>query len=220
VCWLFFNAGSGFGFSSKLNVNNPAKIIMNTILSAAASSLTVVFFKPILSKRCNSYNIIDVYSVANSMLAGLVGVTAACNNIQPWASIIIGIISSILYTLSVALLKKLKIDDPLENFSIHGVCGIWGALAVGIFDNNKGCIFIGNFKQLLYQCIGIVSILVWGGSISFFYFFTLKKVNKLRVGYIYEITGMDVLVHGGNDLLTNEVISKIEITQRRVHRKR
>jgi ammonia channel protein AmtB len=88
-------------------------------------------------------------------------------------------------------------------------------LAVGIFDNTKGVIFTGNFRQLLVQFIGCVSLLAWGSILSFAYFFTLKKVNKLRVGYIYEITGMDVLVHGGSELLTNDVINKIEYRQRK-----
>ena len=63
---------------------------------------------------------------------------------------------------------------------------------------------------MVYQLIGALSIIVWAFSISFLYFYTLRRVKKFRVGHIYEITGMDVLMHGGTDLISNEMINKIE----------
>ena len=91
-------------------------------------------------------------------------------------------------------------------------------MAHGIFDNNTGLIFTGDFTQFLIQLLGCVVIIAWASGTSFIYFYSLKKVKKLRVGHIYEITGMDVLMHGGTDLLSNEMIDKIEKKQRKYSR--
>ncbi len=89
-------------------------------------------------------------------------------------------------------------------------CGLWGILAVGLFDMDEGIFYTGNFDIMLKQHIGAFAIMTWAAIVSFLYFYILKRVNKFRVGYIYEITGMDVLMHGGTDLLSNEMINKIE----------
>ncbi len=87
-------------------------------------------------------------------------------------------------------------------------------IAVGIFENDEGLIYTGNFNQLFIQLLGCLSIIAWSCVTSFIYFYCLKKVNKFRVGHIYEITGMDILMHGGTDILSNEMINLIEEKQR------
>jgi ammonium transporter, Amt family len=121
-----------------------------------------------------------------------------------------------IYCLSCKLYAKLKIDDPLEASQIHAFCGLWGLISVGFFDKDYGILYTGNFNLLLKQLIGAFAIICWAFFTSFLYFYCLKKVNKFRVGYIYEITGMDVLMHGGTDLLSNEMINKIEARQRSI----
>jgi Amt family ammonium transporter len=128
--------------------------------------------------------------------------------------LIIGLIGTVVYLLACKLFEKLKIDDPMEGSQIHTFGGLWGLLAVSIFDNDEGLLVKGNFNIMVYQLIGALSIIAWAFTISFLYFYTLKRVKKFRVGHIYEITGMDVLMHGGTDLISNEMINKIEMRQR------
>jgi len=143
-----------------------------------------------------------------------VSITGCCNNVKPWASLIIGLIGTVIYLLACKLFEKLKIDDPMESSQIHAFGGLWGLLAVSIFDNDEGLLVKGDFNIMVFQLIGALSIIAWAFSISFLYFYTLKRVKKFRVGHIYEITGMDVLMHGGTDLISNEMINKIEMRQR------
>ena len=123
---------------------------------------------------------------------------------------IIGIIGTLIYCLACKLFERLKIDDPLEAAQIHAFCGLWGVLAIGLFDNTTGLFTNWDPKQLWIQVLGGISIIAWASITSFIYFLSLKRLNKFRVGHIYEITGMDVLMHGGTDLLSNEMINKIE----------
>ena len=97
------------------------------------------------------------------------------------------------------LMQKLKIDDPLEQAQIHLPCGLWGLLSVGIFDNDHGVIYTGDFTQLGWQCAGAAAITGWSFFISFLYFYLLMKQNRFRVGAIYEILGMDFMFRNDND---------------------
>ena len=81
-------------------------------------------------------------------MSGCVAATASCNNIEMSSAVIIGFVGAIVYKLSVALFERLEIDDPLQVSQIHGFCGLWGVLAVGIFDKDMGLIYSGHFRQL------------------------------------------------------------------------
>jgi len=99
---------------------------MNTTLSAAAGGLTVFLLIMLLDKiEC-------VSSLSNGLLAGLVGITAGCDAANSWWSLLIGVVSGILFVSSTKLMKYLKIDDPLDAFSVHGMCGFWGVIASGL----------------------------------------------------------------------------------------
>lgn len=127
------------------------------------------------------------------MLAGLVSVTASCNNIELWAAAIIGIVGSFIYAQTKKIISRFEIDDPLDISEVHGFCGIWSVLAVGIFDVDKGFFYTGNPHQLGIQFIGAASYTIWAGLLSFMFFFTLKKNGRLRVGLIYEVIGLDFI---------------------------
>ena len=92
----------------------------------------------------------NVHELCNGVLAGMVSVTASCNNIDLWAALVIGIIGSGIYMNSKMLLTRYEIDDPMQVSQVHGFCGIWSVLAVGIFDSDKGLIFTGSLDQLRY----------------------------------------------------------------------
>ena len=133
---------------------------------------------------------------------------------QCWAAVFIGIIGTLIYCAVCRAYEFFKIDDPLEASQIHAFCGLWGLLAVGIFDPEQGLLYTGSFSLFFKQLLGAFALACWALLTSFLYFYFLKKVNKFRVGYIYEITGMDILMHGGTDLLSNEMLNNIEARQR------
>jgi Amt family ammonium transporter len=127
--------------------------------------------------------------VLNGILAGLVGITAGADVINPIYALLIGFIAGILVVLSAILLDKLKLDDVVGAVSVHLTCGIWGTLAVGIFSNNPE-------HTVLTQLIGIVIC----GVVAFFsalaIFFVLKKTIGIRVSEEHEISGLDSHEHG------------------------
>eukprot|EP00347_Sterkiella_histriomuscorum_P006219 403353608 len=218
LCWLFFNGGSTISITSKIskNQNEPSKVIMNTIISSASSCISVLLFRPLIMKYSDLTNRYPAQSTCNSLLAGLVSITAVADSVEPWQAFVIGVIGNMIYCLACRIFLHFKIDDPLEASQIHAFCGLWGVLAVGLFHNEKGLFITWDGSQLLKQFIGSIAIIFWATITSFTYFYLLKRLNKFRVGHIYEITGMDVLMHGGTDLLSNDMINQIEQKQRTV----
>ena len=85
----------------------------------------------------------NVHQLCNGVLAGLVSVTAACNSISLWAACFIGCIGSVIYVQTKKLVSRYEIDDPLDITQVHGFCGIWSVIAVGIFDPDKGFFYTG-----------------------------------------------------------------------------
>jgi Amt family ammonium transporter len=121
---------------------------MNTILSGSAGAISVYIIKESLLRYASVPQGYQIISVCCGLLAGLVSGTAACNNIHQWAAIIIGFVGGFVYILGCIFLYKFRIDDPVETIQVHGFCGAWGVLAVGIFDMDRGVIFSGNIRFL------------------------------------------------------------------------
>ncbi len=190
--WFGFNAGST---TSGTNLST-AVIAVTTNLAAAAGSITAMFFvwykfgKP------------DISMTLNGALAGLVGITAGCANVSPMSALMIGGIAGILVVLSVEFLDKvLKIDDPVGAVSVHGVCGTWGTIAVGIFAEEKfggvnGLLHGGGFGQFFTQVLGAGSVFVWVFGTSALLFYLIKVTMGLRAGDEEQIKGLDVDEHG------------------------
>lgn len=148
VSWFFFNGASGLSITDRKSDNIPQKTIMNTLLCGAVSGLVVFFFKPYIMRKVSPVSNFNPANIINGLLAGHVAITACCNNVEPYAAIIIGFISGFWYIISCRLLVRLKIDDPVDASQIHLFCGIWGVLSVGIFDRDLGLIYKGDFTQL------------------------------------------------------------------------
>jgi len=99
------------------------------------------------------------------------------------------------------ILNKYKIDDPIGSFQIFGASGLWGCLAVGIFDKNLGLINTGSFSMLEVQALGCVVIVAWSSIFSIIFFRIFKAIGRLRVNQFYEVIGIDLLMHQSfNDL--------------------
>lgn len=196
--WYGFNAGSTLGFTGS-NVVSAAVVSMNTSLAAASGGLTVMLFRALLSKfRPNRHMFYDVVSLANGILAGLVSVTAPCGSITPECAFVIGIIGGFVYVGFSIMVLKLKIDDPLDAFAVHGGAGLWGVISVGFFDTTGGVFYGGGGTLLGWQLIGAVVITAWSAFWSFAVFLSLKKLNQLRIPEKEEICGMDAFEHGGD----------------------
>jgi Amt family ammonium transporter len=191
--WFGFNAGSTMA-ATDLRL---AVVAVNTMIAGAAGGLTSMVYmikttgKPDTSMSCNG------------ILAGLVAITAPCAYVPAWAAVLIGAIAGILVCAAVWFVENvMKLDDPVGAVSVHGVNGLWGVLAVGLFADGtyggvKGLFFNGDWGQLGAQLVGILTILA---VIFPFAFLVLKIIDwtmGLRVSAKDELAGLDMPVHGG-----------------------
>lgn len=181
IGWYGFNPGSQLAFAGESNLGAVVKIAVNTTLAGCAGGIVAmllswcVFTKP------------DLTMCLNGILAGLVGITANCDCVTNLESIIIGAIAGVLVMIAVIALDKLMIDDPVGAFPVHGICGLWGGIATGIF---------GDGKNLTTQLIGSFSIAAFSFIVMAIVFFGLKAVGQLRVSKQEEIEGLDIHEHG------------------------
>lgn len=181
IGWFGFNPGSQLTFSGVTNINTTMLCAVNTLLAAAAGGVLativswIIFSKP------------DLSMALNGMLAGLVGITANCDCVTNVESLAIGAVAGVLVVLGVIMLDKLKIDDPVGAWPVHGLCGIWGGIATGIF---------GEGKDLVVQLKGTLCYCVWAFVTMFILFMILKAVGLLRVSEEEEIRGLDLSEHG------------------------
>jgi len=138
----------------------------------------------------------DVSMCLNASLAGLVGITAGCANVDAVGATIIGLVDGILVVIAVEFIdQKLKIDDPVGAVAVHGCNGLWGTVAVGLFDYNNGVFYGGGFHQLGVQVLGVVCIAAYTAVAMTIVFTILKHTIGLRVSAEEEIMGLDIAEH-------------------------
>jgi Amt family ammonium transporter len=190
--WFGFNAGSQLAADG---VAGSAFLVTNT--SAAMGALTWMFAEWLVDKKPT------VLGLASGIVAGLVAITPAAGFVNLPAALIIGLVAGVLGFYFVAKVKhKLGYDDSLDAFGVHGMCGLWGALATGLFANpavneaGKG-LFYGNPKQLWIQTISIVATAVFTavGTLLIIYI-TKLLAGGLRVNEETEVAGLDSSIHG------------------------
>ena len=189
VGWYGFNPGSQLTYAGAANANATTYIALTTTLAAAAGAVAALitawglFGKP------------DVTMALNGVLGGLVAITANCDRVSQGESLIIGAIGGILVVMGVLLLEKLKIDDPVGAWPVHGLCGVWGGLATGIFgDLPDGIETVGGFFTV--QLICTVAICAWAFITMSIVFGVLKGVGLLRVSPEVEQSGLYLEEHG------------------------
>ena len=145
--WLYFNAASAQTVQSEKN--SVGLNTMCTVISSASAALSSsIFYHLILFDKTNPTSKHDINEKINSILAGCVSITAGCNNVSLLGSFWIGLVGGFLYILGVKIFSKVEIDDPLEASIVHGICGLWGVLAVGFFDKDKGLFYSLSFHQI------------------------------------------------------------------------
>jgi Amt family ammonium transporter len=155
----------------------------------------------------------DVAMAGNGLLAGLVGVTAGCWVVNGLGAVIIGAIAGLLVVYSVIFWDRMRIDDPVGAISVHGVCGAFGTLAVGLFSATeadgivkKGLFYGGGTDQLVSQLIGVVAIGAFVAVTTGILFFIMKKTIGLRVDEIEEIEGLDRHEHGVPGYVNDDMV--------------
>ena len=183
--WYGFNVGSAL---AAVDVNLAA-IAVTTTLSAASGSITAMYTSMISGKP-------NVGMTLNGALAGLVGITAGCANVNNLGAVLIGLVSGVLVVYSINFLEKRGFDDAVGAISVHGICGIWGVLAVAIFDTADGLVYGGGTSLFGPQLIGILAIGAWAYGTSFIVFKAIDSTVGLRVTAEEEIAGLDASEHG------------------------
>ncbi|MCC9605441.1 ammonium transporter [Blastopirellula sp. JC732] len=184
--WFGFNPGS----TTAVGGGSFAYIAVTTNLSAAAGAIGALMVSWIMFKKP------DTSFALNGALAGLVGITAGCDIMSPVYASITGLIAGMIVVFSCVFFDKIKIDDPVGAVSVHGVCGAWGTLAIGLWAGDVGILTGGGPAQLITQAIGVASAFGWAFGTSLIIFLLLKFTIGLRVPAEEEIKGLDITEHG------------------------
>lgn len=192
VGWFGFNGGSQLGADPVIG-----RIATTTLVAAAAGAVMAA----VVTRLQNGKT--DVAMTGNGLLAGLVGITAGCYAVTTIGALIIGLVSGAIVVYAVGFFDKIKVDDPVGAISVHGVCGAFGTIAVGLFSNEesegfvaKGLFYGGGTDQLVTQVIGVVAVTAFVFVASTVMFTIIKATIGLRVSEQEEREGLDVHEHG------------------------
>ncbi|MXX84248.1 MAG: ammonium transporter [Chloroflexi bacterium] len=190
VGWYGFNVGSTLAASDP---NQMGLVAVNTTLAAAAGALGAMFLKHFLTGSWN------VSFILNGSLAGLVGITAGCAWVTPVASIVIGALSGAVLVASIRIVENMKIDDAVGAFSVHGACGAFGTLMVGLVGSEAlgapSLLDGGSLDLFGAQLIGVLVVALWAGATSFIMFTVLNRLDVLHVAAEADRIGIDAYEH-------------------------
>ena len=189
-CFILWFAWYGFNGAAASDPTQLAQILGTTTIAPAVATFACMMFTWIRNGAP------DVSMCLNASLAGLVGITAGCANVDALGATIIGLVDGILVVIAVEFIdQKLKIDDPVGAVAVHGCNGLWGTVAVGLFDYNNGVFYGGGFHQLGVQVLGVVCIAAYTAVAMTIVFTILKHTIGLRVSAEEEIMGLDIAEH-------------------------
>jgi len=184
--WFGFNAGSALAADQ-----TAALAFVTTHIAAAAASFSWIIAE---WKHTGKPSTLGAVS---GLVAGLVAITPAAGFVSPRGAIFIGLGAGVVCFIAVVLKGKLGYDDSLDAFGVHGIGGMWGAIATGIFaSHNATGLLLGNFHQFFIQLIGVAATVIYAGIMTFFILKILQLVVGLRVSTEDEVTGLDLTSHG------------------------
>jgi len=180
--FLLFFGWFGFNGGSVLSANpGPLGLVFTTTaLAAAAGGISSIITSMVVLKKP------DLSMALNGLLAGLVSITAGADSVSPFASVLMGAIGGVIVVFSIIFLDKIKVDDPVGAISVHGTCGIWGTIAVGIFGG----------ASLSSQIIGVLGVYIFAFVFSYIVFLLIKVTMGVRVSSEEESRGLDISEHG------------------------
>jgi Amt family ammonium transporter len=201
--WYGFNPGSTL---SAMDFQGIGRVAANTTLAACAAGLTAMIYAYRTSKKW------DVSFTVNGFLAGLVAITCPCYWVTPTGAILLGGVAGVLVVIGVELLEWLRIDDPIGAVPVHGLCGIWGTLSLGLFasgqfgasgpvspDNSaalKGLFYGGGLPLLKAQALGSFIITISTFAVALALMYLVNATGTLRVSKEGELYGLDLHEHG------------------------
>jgi Amt family ammonium transporter len=202
--WFGFNPGSTTTADGTIGY-----IAVNTSLAASTGALGAMAMSWILFGKP------DVSMALNGILAGLVSITAGCWDVAPVGALVIGLGGGVICVLSILLIDQvLRVDDPVGAVSVHGVCGAYGTVCVGLFGapdfgGVTGLFYGGGADQLLVQLLGVGAVFAWAFGVGLLAFTVLKLVAGIRVSPEEELKGLDIGEHGmeaygGFQIFSNE----------------
>ena len=205
--WFGFNPGSTLS-AQELVIS---RIAVTTTLAGAAGGITAMF---ITWRKAGKP---DVSMTVNGVIAGLVGITAGCAWVAPWAAMVIGIIAGFVVCYGIWFIEKKGVDDVVGAVSVHGLNGVWGLLALGLFaDGTYGVyttegplvtgLLYGNAGFFLVEVINVAVVVLWAFGLGYLMFYLLKKTVGLRVSEIEEREGLDISEH--NTIAYPEMVIK------------
>ncbi|SNZ00201.1 ammonium transporter [Flagellimonas pacifica] len=178
--WFGFNGGSVLSADPELT----SLVLVTTSLAAAAGGVSA-FLTSFLA-----YKNYDLTMFLNGILGGLVAITAGADQMSPNNAVVIGLLAGVIIVGGVALVDRLKLDDPVGAVAVHLICGIWGTLAVGIFGE------LASFDQFLIQLAGVGAVAAFCPLTAFIILFAIKKFAGIRVTEQEELQGLDIHEHG------------------------
>jgi ammonium transporter, Amt family len=198
--WFGFNPGSTLSVVTGNRIGFFGYVALTTNLAAAAGAIGGVATAWLVLKKP------DVSMTLNGVIAALVAVTAACGFVAPWAAIVIGLVAGSIAVTGVLWVERLGIDDPIGAVAVHGLAGVWGTLATGLFAvpslaatlgiGSGGLVYTGSFHQLGVQALGIAAVGGFSFSTSYGALWTMKRLVGIRVEEHVETAGLDVAEHG------------------------
>jgi Amt family ammonium transporter len=198
--WFGFNPGSTLGASGNGNLRI-SSIAVNTMLASATGLISAMLYMWIM------YGKPDASMTGNGFLAGLVGITAPSGFVNPVGAAIIGLVAGVLVCISVAFVERvMKIDDPVGAVSVHGTCGIWGVISLGLFADGKSNyggawngvngsvtgLFYGDASQLVAQLVGVATLIGFVFTLSFIFAFVVDLLIGQRTSAKSELEGLDI----------------------------
>lgn len=197
--WYGFNPGSTLALHDAGTANLAGLVAVNTTLAPCAAGLVVFFLRGFVVEPKR----LDVGGFCNGILAGLVAITAGCAFVRPWEALLIGFIGGFVYQGASMLVQKLKIDDVVDAFAVHGATGFWGLLALGFFGNpaddlgGNGILHGGEGSGATFgtQLVAGILIAAWAGILSAIVFLPLKFAKVLRLSDEFQKAGADVMEH-------------------------
>jgi Amt family ammonium transporter len=198
--WFGFNPGSTLGVVSGHRIGYFGYVALTTNVAAAAGALGGIGTAWLVLRKP------DVSMMLNGVIAALVAVTAASGFVAPWAAIVIGLVAAAIAVVAVPLVERIGIDDPIGAVAVHGLAGVWGTLATGVFavpalaanlgTGSGGLVYTGSFRQLGVQALGLLAVGAFTFSASFGCLWTMRRLWGIRVEEHVETAGLDVSEHG------------------------
>jgi ammonium transporter, Amt family len=194
--WFGFNPGSTLNAAD----GRFTEVLLVTQLAACAgvlAGISTAYFKT---------GKIDIGMAGNGAIAALVAITAPSGYVQPWAAVVIGLVAGVIAVIGVLAVERIGIDDPIGAVAVHGVSGVWGTIATGLFavpalaatlkTGSGGFVYTGSLHQVWIQLIGLAAVGAFTFSASFGCLWTMKRLWGIRVEEETETAGLDVSEHG------------------------